>query len=144
MAGTGRTFSAADEALVFSRVHQVAENTAESAGATAVVEIPYSVHYPVVFNNPELTNAMLPSLQKAAGAENVLLTPAKTGSEDFSFFAQKVPGLYFFIGGLPKGKDPKTSAPHHTADFFIDDSAFKTGVKAMCNLVFDYMDMNKK
>ena len=87
---------------------------------------------------------MLPSLQKAAGTENVLLLPAKTGSEDFSFFAQKVPGLYFFIGGLPKGKDPKTSAPHHTAEFLIDDSSFKTGVKAFCNLVFDYMDMNKK
>jgi len=144
MSGTVRTFSAADEALVFSRVHQVAEKTAESAGATAVVEIPYSVHYPVVFNNPELTNAMLPSLQKSAGTENVILKPAKTGSEDFSFFAQKVPGLYFFIGGLPKGKDPKTAAPHHTANFYIDDSAFKTGVKAMCNLVFDYMEMNKK
>ena len=53
-------------------------------------------------------------------------------------------GLYFFIGGLPKGKDPKTSAPHHTPEFFIDDSAFKTGVIAFCNLVFDYMEMQKK
>ena len=144
MQGTVRTFSTADEAFVFSRIHQVAEKTAEAAGATALVELPYSVHYPVTFNNPDLTNAMLPSLQKSAGTDNVILNPAKTGSEDFSFFAQKVPGLYFFIGGLPKGKDPKTAAPHHTANFFIDDSAFKTGVKAMCNLVFDYMEMNKK
>jgi amidohydrolase len=144
MLGTVRTFTAEDEAMVFSRIHQIAEKTAEAAGASAIVELPYSIHYPVTFNNVSLTTSMLPSLQKAAGAENVMLLPAKTGSEDFSFFAQKIPGLYFFIGGLPKGKDPKTSAPHHTAEFFIDDSSFKTGVKAFCNLVFDYMEMSQK
>lgn len=143
MLGTVRTYSDADETLVFNRIRQISEKTAEAAGASALVELPYSVHYPVTFNNVALTAAMLPSLQKSVGAENVLLVPAKTGSEDFSFFAQKVPGLYFFIGGLPKGKDPKTSAPHHTPDFFIDDSAFKTGVYAFCNLVFDYMELNK-
>ena len=142
MLSTIRTFSEVDESFVFSRVRQVAEKTAESAGATALVELPYSVHYPVVFNNPELLYAMLPSLQKAAGAENLLLKPAKTGSEDFSFYARKVPGFFFFVGGLPVGKDPKTAAPHHTPDFFIDDNAFKTGVKAKCNLVFDYMEMH--
>jgi metal-dependent amidase/aminoacylase/carboxypeptidase family protein len=87
---------------------------------------------------------MLPSLQRSAGVDNVILAPPKTGAEDFSFFAQKVPGLYFFIGGLPKGKDPKTSGPHHTPEFMIDDSSFKTGVNALCNLVFDYMELNKK
>ena len=144
MLGTVRAFSNSDETLIFSRVKQIAEKTAEAAGATALVEIPYSSHYPVTFNNVELTSAMLPSLQKAAGAGNVELVPAKTWAEDFSFFTQKIPGLYFFIGGSPKGNDPKTSAPHHTSNFFIDDSAFKTGVKAFCNLVFDYMELNKK
>jgi amidohydrolase len=144
MLGTIRTFSDSDENLVYSRIRQIAEKTAEAAGASAAVEVPYSVHYPVTFNNVALTTAMLHSLQKSAGADNVLLVPSRTGSEDFSFFAQKIPGLYFFIGGLPKGKDPKTSAPHHTADFYIDDSAFKTGVKAFCNLVFDYIEMNQK
>jgi len=144
MLGTVRTFSDADETMVFNRVRQIAEKTAEAAGASASVELPYSVHYPVTFNNVALTTAMLPSLQKAAGADNVILVPAKTGTEDFSFFAQKAPGLYFFIGGLPKGKDPQTAGPHHTPEFIIDDSSFKTGVKALCNLVFDYMEMNKK
>lgn len=111
MLGTVRTFSTTDEAFVYSRIHQVAEKTAEAAGATALVELPYSVHYPVTFNNLELTNAMLPTLQRSAGLENVVLKPAKTGSEDFSFYAQKVPALFFFIGGLPKGKDPKNSCP---------------------------------
>ncbi len=144
MLGTVRTFSDSDEALVFNRIRQIAEKTADAAGALALVELPYSVHYPVTFNNIELTNSMLPSLQKSAGVENVVLMPAKTGAEDFSFFAQKVPGLFFFLGGLPKGQDPKTAGPHHTPQFIIDDGAFKTGMIAMCNLVFDYMEMNKK
>ena len=144
MLGTIRTFSESDETMVFNRVRQISEKTAEAAGAVAVVELPYSVHYPVTFNNIELTNAMIPSLQKSAGAENVLLKPAKTGSEDFSFYAQKVPGLFFFLGGMLKGKDPKTAGPHHTPEFMIEDSSFKTGVVAFCNLVFDYPELSKK
>jgi len=144
MLGTIRTFSDADETMVFNRVRQVSEKTAEAGGATALVELPYSVHYPVTFNNEALTLAMIPSLQKSAGADNVVLKPAKTGSEDFSFYAQKVPGLFFFLGGLPKGKDPKTAGPHHTPEFLIDDNSFKTGVIAFCNLVFDYPELNKK
>ena len=109
----------------------------------AIVELPYSSHYPVTFNNLELTAKMLPSLQKSAGISNVLLVPAETGAEDFSFFANEVPGFYFYIGGLPKGQDPKTSASHHTPDFFLDESGFILGVNAMVNLVADYMELDK-
>lgn len=144
MLGTVRTLSNSDEALVFSRVKQIAEKTAEAAGGKAEVGLPYSHRYPVTFNNVALTNAMLPSLQKAVGTENVLLVPAVMGAEDFSFYAQKAPALFFFLGGLPKGKDPRTAGAHHTPQFMIDDSAFKYGIKAFCNLVFDYMDMPKK
>lgn len=144
MLGTVRTFTKADEALVFERVRQIAEKTAEAAGATAVVELPYSKQYPVTFNDVALTNKMLPSLQKSAGAANVLLVPAITGAEDFSFYAQKVPGLFFRLGGMPKGKDPKTAGPHHTPEFIIDDASFKLGVITFCNLVFDYAGNNKK
>lgn len=144
MMGTVRTLSKADEALVFARIRQVVEKTAESAGAVATLELPYSAHYPVTFNNELLTAALLPSLQKSAGTGNVILVPAETGAEDFSFFAEKIPGLYFYIGGLPKGKDPKTSAPHHTPEFFIDESGFKTGLNALANLVMDYTEMDKK
>jgi len=61
-----------------------------------------------------------------------------TGSEDFSFYQQKVPGFFFFLGGMPKGGDPLTAPPHHTADFYIDESGFVLGVKAFCHLVVDY------
>jgi amidohydrolase len=144
MIGTVRTFSEEDEKLVFKRVNDIVSNTAIAAGAKATVELPYSIHYPVTFNNEALTAAMLPSFYKAAGKENVVLKKAITGAEDFSFYAQKVPGMYFFIGGMPKGKDKKTAGPHHTPEFFIDDGSFVTGLKAFCNLVFDYMEQNKK
>jgi len=143
MLGTVRTLSASDEKLIFERIRQIATKTAEANGAEAIVELPYSSHYPVTFNNLELTAKMLPSLKKSAGESNVILVPAETGAEDFSFFSNEVPGLYFYIGGLPKGQDPKTSAPHHTPDFFIDESGFVTGVNAMVNLVFDYMEIDK-
>ncbi|MEY2918532.1 MAG: hypothetical protein RIS73_2246 [Bacteroidota bacterium] len=144
MLGTVRTFSNEDEALIYSRIKQIAEKTAEAAGATAIVDLPYTAKYPVTFNNIELTKLMLPSLQKSAGVENVQLIPAVTGSEDFSFYAQKVPALFFRLGGMPKGKDPKTASPPHTPEFMIDDDAFKLGMITFCNLVFDYAERNKK
>jgi amidohydrolase len=143
MIGTVRTLSNADEAMVYDRVKLLAEKTAEGAGATAAVELPYTAHHPVMVNDEKLTAAMLPSLQRTAGFENVIRVPAETGAEDFAEFAQKVPSLYFYIGGLPKGKDKKTAAPHHTAEFFIDESGFKTGINALCNLVFDYIEIKK-
>ena len=144
MLGDVRSFSNEDETFIYSRIRQIAEKTAEAAGATAVVEMPYESHNPVTFNNIELTKAMLPSLQNSAGIDNVLLVPANTGAEDFSFYAQKVPGLFFFLGGMPKGIDPKIAAPHHTPEFIIEDTSFKLGLIAFCNLVFDYSGMNKK
>ncbi len=142
MDGTIRTLSDKDEKLVIERVKEIATKTAEAAGATAEVIIPFSSHYPVTYNNPELTEKMVPSLRTAAGSSNVMLRPPVTVAEDFSFFEQKVPGLFFFLGGMPKGQDPLTAPSHHTPDFYIDESGFKLGVRAMCYLVVDYMEGN--
>lgn len=144
MLGTVRTFTNEDETMISNRIRKIVEKTAEAAGATATLLLPYSSHYPVTSNDENLTAEMLPTLEKTAGKDNVILIPAITGAEDFSFFAQKVPGLYFFIGGMTKGRDPKTTGDHHTPQFLIDDTAFKTGVNAFCNLVFDYMDLHSK
>ena len=141
MLGTIRTFSNEDEALVLRRIREVVEYTAKAAGATVAIELPYSLRFPVTFNDEKLTEMMLPTLEKSAGKENVTLIPAITGSEDFSFFAQEVPGFYFFVGSTTIGRDLKTVGDHHTPQFLMDDSSFKTGVKAMCNLVFDYMEL---
>ncbi|MBP8067817.1 MAG: amidohydrolase, partial [Pedobacter sp.] len=84
-----------------------------------------------------------PSLQSSAGVANVKLRPAVTGAEDFSFFQEKVPGLFYFLGGMPKGNDPLKTASHHTPDFFLDESSFNLGVKSLINLTLDYMGMKK-
>ncbi|MDB5190702.1 MAG: N-acyl-L-amino acid amidohydrolase [Segetibacter sp.] len=144
MLGTVRALSNEDEAMLIANIKRIATKTAEASGATAEVIIPYTSHYPVTFNDVALTEKMLPSLRKTAGADNVVLRPAVTGAEDFSFFQEKVPGLFIFLGGMPKGKDPQTAASHHTPDFFIDESGFKLGVNAMSNLVLDYMEAPKK
>jgi amidohydrolase len=143
MLGTIRNFSKADEAMFIERVKTIATKTAEAGGAKAEVKIPYSAHYPVTFNDPALTEKMLPSLQSSAGAAHVKLTPPVTGAEDFSFYQEKVSGLFIFLGGMPKNGDPLKAPSHHTPDFFIDESGFTLGVNTMCNLALDYMMLKK-
>jgi len=141
MIGTIRALTIEDEKMLIERVRQVVIKTAESAGATAEVMIPYNSHYPVTYNDPALTEKMLPSLERSAGKQQVMLKAPRTGAEDFSFYQQKVPGLFFDLGGMPKGNDPRKAPSHHTADFFVDESGMKLGVIAMANLAIDYMEM---
>lgn len=136
MAGTIRTLDSAMQKEVHDKIRLTATKIAESMGAT--VEVTIDTKAPVTYNTPELVNKMLPSLEKAAGAGNVYESEWTTGAEDFAFFGEKVPAFYFFVGGMPKGKNPKDAAAHHTPDFFIDDSRLDVGVKAFANIVFDY------
>jgi len=142
MVGTIRTFNVQMQDKIHKKVRLTATKIAESAGAVADVYI--SKGNPVTYNDPEITAMMLPSLQEAAGEENVKLIKAKTGAEDFSFFLQQIPGLYFFLGGMPKGKTAEEAAPHHSPDFYIDESALKLGVRALSYLTLDYMDKTGK
>jgi amidohydrolase len=138
MIGTIRTLDEDMHQKVHRRIKEVATNIAESAGATADVDI--NVLYPITYNDPALTAQMVGTLEEVAGKENVVLTPAVTGAEDFSFFQQKVPGLFIFLGGMPKGKSPLEAAPHHTPDFYIDEGGFTLGVRTMSRLTVDYME----
>ena len=138
MIGTIRTLDEDMHQKVHRRIKEVATNIAESAGATADVDI--NVLYPITYNDPILTEQMVGTLEDVAGKENVVLTPAVTGAEDFSFFQQKVPGLFIFLGGMPKGKSPLEAAPHHTPDFYIDEGGFTLGVRTMSRLTVDYME----
>jgi amidohydrolase len=83
-------------------------------------------------------------LENAAGKENVILTEAVTGAEDFSFYQAKIPGLFFFLGGMPKGKKSDEMPSHHTPDFYIDESGFVLGMKTMANLTVDYTNPSGK
>jgi amidohydrolase len=137
MLGTIRTLDEAMKATVLRRLEEIVYNTAKANNAKA--KITYQVSYPITYNDPGLYENMLPSLKRINGPENVHFMNAITGAEDFSFFQKEVPGLYFFIGGAQKGTNPKKAAPHHTPDFYVDDSAMLTGVKSMTTLALDYL-----
>ena len=137
MVGTIRTLDTGMQDKVHANIRRTVTNIAESMGAEVDVEIDQG--YPVTYNDPGLTEKMVPTLERVAGAENVSEMNPITGAEDFSYFQREVPGLYFFVGGMPKGTDPAEAAPHHTPDFYIEESGMKLGVRAFCNLTLDYM-----
>jgi amidohydrolase len=82
---------------------------------------------------------MVPSLERAAGKDNVIVIDAVTGAEDFSFFANEVPGLYFFLGGKPLDQAKENTPSHHTPDFYIDEAGMRLGIESMLNLTLDYL-----
>lgn len=136
MAGTIRTLDPEMQKDVHRKIRHTVQKIAESAGATAEVEI--TTKTLVTYNTPGLVKRMVPSLVKSVGRENVFEREWTTGAEDFSYFGEKAPSFYFFIGGMPKGMDAAKAAGHHTPDFYLDDSRLDVGVKAFCNIVFDY------
>ena len=136
MAGTIRTLDSAMQKDVHQKIRTTATKIAESMGAT--VEVTIDTKTLVTYNTPSLVEKMLPSLQKAAGKDNVQLTEWVTGAEDFSYFGEKAPAFYFTVGGMRKGQDPKTAPAHHTPDFMLDDSRLDVGIKAFANIVFDF------
>lgn len=141
LAGTIRTLDKEMQKEIWKRIERTAINIAEASGATADVKIePKTL---VTYNDPQLTRKMLPSLQKATN-NNAVVMNAVTGAEDFSFYADKVPSLFFYLGGMPAAQDPKKAPGHHTPDFYIDEAGMQTGIKAFIYLVMDYMNMHKK
>ncbi|HEX6332596.1 MAG TPA: amidohydrolase, partial [Flavisolibacter sp.] len=141
IAGTVRTLDTAVQNDVWRRMERTAKSIAAAAGATA--EISFDRKTLVTYNDPPLTRTMLPSLARATRG-NVITMEAVTGGEDFSYFAEKVPSLYFYLGGMKRDADPATTASHHTPDFYIDEAGMLTGIKAFCYLVTDYMRMQEK
>nr|WP_315144578.1 amidohydrolase [uncultured Flavobacterium sp.] len=142
LSGTIRTLDSQTQNFIHSRIKTIATNIAESAGASSEVTI--SKKTLITYNDPSLTEQMLPTLQATAGKENVHLTEAVTGAEDFSFYQAKIPGLFYFIGGMPKGKKASEMPSHHTPDFYIDEGSFVLGMTSMADLTLDYMEMNTK
>lgn len=139
MDGTIRTLDNNMQKEVHEKIKWTAQKIAEASGATAEVSIETKTL--VTYNTPELVKKMISSLEAAAGTGNVRERNWVTGAEDFSYYGTKAPAFFFYLGGMPKGSDPKNAPPHHTADFFVDDEGMKTGIKAFCHLVIDYMNM---
>jgi amidohydrolase len=136
MEGTIRTLDAEMQKDVHASIRRMAENVAEASGAK--VEVSIDTKTLVTYNDSTLVAIMVPSLQKAAGMNNTSTSQWTTGAEDFSYYGEKAPAFFFNLGGMPKGTNPNDAPGHHTPDFYIDDSQLDVGVKAFCNIVFDY------
>ena len=135
--GTLRTFDEGVRKDIQRRMQDIVTKTAEMSGGKA--EITYNIGYPVTVNDPALTDRMVGTLKRVAGAENVRVGALTGTSEDFSHYQMKVPGLFFFLGVTPKDRDPKTAPSNHSPLFFADESALPVGVRTLTNLALDYM-----
>ncbi|SFN34558.1 amidohydrolase [Salegentibacter flavus] len=136
MIGTVRTLDPDMKEIILKRMREMVPAIAKAYGGEATIEIQNNTA--ITYNDPELTSQMLPTLQKVAGKDHVELVKATTGGEDFSYFQEEVPGFYFFLGGKPL--DATEPAPHHTPDFFIDESGMLLGVKTMSQIAIDYLN----
>ena len=139
MEGTIRTFKQEIKDHIHKSIKDKVEMIASASGAKANVEI-FSGIAKVTYNEPSLTDQMLPSLQKVYGKENVLIRPFVTGAEDFPFFTDHAPGLYFFNG---VSDDPSKAYPNHSPYFFADERNLKYGMKSMAQLATDYLFLNQ-
>jgi amidohydrolase len=137
MSGTIRTFDPEMRKEILARVKRTAADIASSAGAAA--EVTLDEGYPVTWNDPALTERMTPSLKRVAAATFNPNAQPTTTSEDFSFYGQKVPALYFFLGVAPKGADPAAWAANHSSRFSPDEAALITGVRALSSLAVDFL-----
>lgn len=135
--GTIRTFDPGMRDQIHAKIKLIAENIAISAGAVATVEI--DTGYPVTFNDGELYDQMMPTLVKVSGERAVFTPPLVTGAEDFSFFANEIPGVYFYLGSVPEGQDPLTAPSNHSPMFDVDESVLGIGARALSHLAIDYL-----
>ena len=139
MLGTIRTLDSEMQKEIHEKIRHTVKNIAEAGRAEADVTI--HTRTLVTYNDPDLVAKMLPSLQSAAGTNNVELRNWVTGAEDFSYYGQKAPAFFYYLGAMPKGKDPEKVPSNHTADVYFDEAGMKTGIKSFCHLVIDYMNM---
>jgi amidohydrolase len=135
--GTIRTFNADVQNDIHRRIKLTAESIAASAGATATVTI--TPQYPVTINDPKLTETMLPTLRRVAGADMLFEQPLVMPAEDFSYYAQRAPGMFFFLGATKKGVDPATAPANHSPFFEVDEGVLPLGVRTLANLAADFL-----
>ena len=141
MVGTIRTFDAAMRRDIHDRVRRTAESIAQSGGASATVTIDTGAA--VTYNDPTLTEQLLPTLRAVAGSSHVAEAPLITAAEDFSRYQQHIPGVFFFLGITPPGTDPAKAAPNHSPRFYVDEAAFPVGVRALAHLAVDYLSAQR-
>ncbi len=136
MTGTIRTFDMAMRDDVHARIKKTAEMVAESFGATAEVTIRHG--YPVTYNDTGLTKQMAPVLDRVSDGNAIEIKPIM-GAEDFSYFANEIPGLFIGLGVAKDGAKPGESASNHSPYFYVNDKALPVGVEALSNLALEWL-----
>ena len=134
--GTIRVIDPKIQKQVHENMRRMVTNIAEASGATATIDI--EIGNPVTYNDPVLTKKMYPTLEETAGENNIRVAMPTTAAEDFAKYQEKIPGLFFGLGGMAKGKFAAETGPHHSPDFYIDEGGFVLGMKSFCHLVVDY------
>lgn len=137
MIGTIRTFDATQRQQIFANMKRTAEQIAFASGATAAFVVDSG--YPVTVNDTALTTQMLPTIRWAAGNAGAAIRPLVTGAEDFSYFQEKVPGVFVMLGVTPTGQNPAKVAANHSPYFFADEAALPNGVRVMVALAADFL-----
>jgi amidohydrolase len=136
--GTIRSFENAVQDTIETRMREIFEGFTKASRAQFTLEFARS--HPVTVNDSLLTERLAPTLERVLGTKNVRQRPPITGAEDFSYFANEVPGFYFFLGAVPEGRK---SGGHHTPTFYADDGAVPIGVRVMTSLVLDFLSQPK-
>jgi amidohydrolase len=136
MIGTIRSLDAKMREEIHARIKRTAEDIATSGGAKADVEI--TTGYPITYNDPALTEAMAPTLKRVSNGTAQVVN-AVLGAEDFSFYQQKVPGLFFWVGTRPKDQSAEQAASNHSPKFYVDESGLLLGVRALAHVAIDYL-----
>jgi amidohydrolase len=142
MLGTLRTFTPGQRTAILGHMKRIIENTAAANGATAQLTVEPGSD-PVLFNDPVLTKRILPTLQRVVGAEHVKESNVITASEDYSFFAQKIPSVFFFVGITPADQDPLQAPSNHSDFFFLDERGIPVAMHAMTQVVLDYLESSE-
>ncbi len=136
MGGTIRNYDESARKQMKDDIRRTAEKIAESAQAKAEVTI--TDMYATTVNNDQLARHMRPVLEQVSGRP-ASVAPLQGASEDFSFYAQVVPGLFVFLGITPRDQDPATAAPNHNPNFFVDEAALVVGVRAMSSMALTFL-----
>ena len=135
--GTIRTLDLEMKEIIRQRLNTLVPSIAEAYGGKATVKIQDGA--PITYNDPKLTNQMVPTIERVLGKKNVEFIDAVTGAEDFSYFQLKIPGFYFFLGGTPLNIAEADAPSHHTPEFFVDDSALEYGLNVLTAMAKDYL-----
>ncbi len=134
--GTVRTLSPENRQKIPLLISSMVRGLVQPLGGDFILD--YRQVVPFVYNHPELAKLMLPTLINAVGQENLLELKPQFVAEDFAFFAQKIPSLYFFLG--VKNPAEKKAAPLHSPYFNPDERSIPVGIRIMCHLLLDCLE----